>query len=312
MSSMQDSAVIRKFRIAIYLTSAALVIEIFSGIWSHSLALIADAAHVFTDLFALSLSLAVVYLSQYPPTEKRTYGWHRAEVFVAMINSGTLIFLSLWIIYEAYQRFFNPQDIRPVVMTIAAVAGMVINYIVVRVLGHKHGDEKDLNVKSAYWHVMGDLLSSIGVVAGAVVIWMTKLNIIDPVLSIGISLMIVYNAINILRDSTNILLEGVPRGMKVESIAEDIRKVKEIVNVHDIHVWAICSHITSLSCHIELDEGEHKKSADVVALVIGILKEKYGITHTTIQTECGEMSCKLEEVITNDLEHKGDEHDDED
>jgi cobalt-zinc-cadmium efflux system protein len=289
---------ISKLKFAIFLTSAIFLLELIGGIVSSSLALIADSMHVFMDVFALSLSLGAIILSQLPSTGTKTYGWHRLEILAAIVNGLFLIGISLFIFRRAYFRFFNPVHVEAVTMSVVAALGLLVNFIVLLKL--KGTGSGDLNLRSAYLHVLGDFSSSIAVVIGAVVIKWTGFMQIDSILSIFIAFLILYGAFRILLESGHILLEGVPRGIKLAEVADAIRNVNGVLDVHDLHIWSVCSHISSLSCHVDIKEEVNEKRDALINEISNLLKDKFAIRHSTIQTNC--LSCQ-KKIISQDLNH---------
>jgi len=286
----------RKLKFAIAFTSVVLVAEVAGGFYTNSLALLSDAAHVFMDLFSLVLSLTALYLAARPVSDTRTYGWHRAEVFAAFVNGVTLILIAVGIFYECYERFVSPQAIKTVEMMAIAFLGMVANLVVVlKLKGHNH---RDLNVHSAFLHVAGDFLSSVGVVAGGAVMYFTGWFVVDPLLSAAIGLLILYGSIRLVRESVHILLEGVPKGIDVADVADAVRGVEGVRDVHHLRIWSICSNILALSAHVLVN---HQKASDSDALVRRVnemLATRFGITDTTLQvdTEAEERDALLKEI----------------
>ena len=283
---------------SIALTGVIFVVELVVGFWSNSLALLSDAVHVFTDLVSLGLALFAIFLSALPATDTRTYGWHRSEVFAALINGVTLIVISGLILYEAYIRIMQPEPVKSVGMLAAAVLGLVVNVAVVhRLKGHGH---HDLNLHSAFLHVVGDALISVGVIAGAVIIYFTGWYMVDPLLSVIFSLVILGGAGRVLYDAAHILLEGAPKGLNINDVVNEIKKVEFVKDVHRMHVWSICSNITALSAHVLLDDdfkGDRKRIIDDINCR---LVSCYHINHTTLQLEMGE--CEFANLVC-DIAH---------
>lgn len=294
---LENTTLASKFRLVIGMTASIFFVELMGGIFSGSLALIADSMHVLMDVFALSLTLGAIILSQLPSTETRTYGWHRLEILAAIINGLFLLGVSLFIFKKAYYRLLNPHKVEAVSMSIIASLGLVINFIGLLKL---KGPSRDLNLRSAYLHVLSDLSSSIGVVMGALLIKWTGLVKIDSILSILIGFLILYGAFRLLMESGHILLEGVPRGIKLEEVARAIHGVKGVLDVHDLHLWSVCSHILSLSCHLDIEEEANEKRDTLVEEITNLLKIKFSIGHATIQTNC--LSCQ-KKIISQDLTH---------
>jgi cobalt-zinc-cadmium efflux system protein len=279
-----DRSISGRFTWAIILTSITLVAEVAGGFWTNSLALLSDAAHVFLDLFALVLSLAAIRLAAVPADDTRTFGWHRAEVFASFINGATVFLMAGGIFVEAIKRIGAPQEVKSLEMLVIAGVGLVMNLVSASALhGHSHDD---LNVRSAFLHVVGDAAASVGVIAGGVAMHFTGLYILDPLISLAIGGIILVGALRVLREATHILLEGVPRGMKVERVADDIRAVDGVADVHHLNVWTICSHILALSAHIDLKPEGRGGQSRVLRAIEEMLFARHHISHTTLQVEC--------------------------
>ncbi|MEE8186010.1 MAG: cation diffusion facilitator family transporter, partial [Thermodesulfobacteriota bacterium] len=221
-----------RFKLAIALTGAILLFEVLGSYLTNSLALASDAAHVFMDLFALSLSLFAIYLSEMPPTESKTYGWHRFEVFASFINGFLLIFISFVIFYEAYMRLLEPPPVKGAGVVVVATAGLLVNLFVAYLL--KEGSKRDLNVKSAFFHVVGDVIASIGVIVAGVIIYLTDLFIFDPIISFIIGIIIITGSIKIILESSHILLEGVPRNIDFNNVVNDINSIEGVSGIHSL------------------------------------------------------------------------------
>jgi cobalt-zinc-cadmium efflux system protein len=269
---------------AIMLTAVTLVAEIVGGIWSNSLALLSDAGHVFLDLFALILSLAAIRLAAQPANEQHSFGWHRAEILASLVNGLTVLIMAGVILYEGSRRLITPEEVKTVPMLVIAILGLVANLLAAKGLHTQSHD--DLNVRSAFLHVLGDAAASVGVIAGAVVMRYTGWYLIDPIISIAIGLLILVGAARVLRDAIHILMEGVPRGLSIEQIAESIRSVDGVADVHHLNVWAVCSHIIALSAHVDVDPEHDGERSQIVHTIEHELLHAFHITHTTIQLEC--------------------------
>lgn len=301
MQPHTQTGVERRFLLSIGLTLAIFAAELIGGFWTGSLALLSDAAHVIMDAAALLISFVALRLSSRPADDRHSYGYHRLEVIAALANGLTLAVVSIGIWSEAIQRFRDPQPVRGVEMLVIAVIGLVVNLVVARILhGHDHDEgsefaRKDLNVRSAFLHVVGDAVSSVGVIVAAGLIWLTDWLWVDPVVSILIGILIAFSAYRVLRGSLHILLEGVPEGLSVADIRTSIRGINGVEDIHDLHVWSICSGHPALSAHI-LTCAE---ANEVRQRVNQHLKETYGIEHTTLQMECAgetERLCGCEVV----------------
>lgn len=279
-----DASIAGRLRYAIALTSITLVAEVAGGLWTNSMALLSDAAHVFLDLFALLLSLGAIRLATMPPTDTRTFGLHRAEVFASFINGSTVLLISLGIFYESAGRLFHPEEVKSLPMLLIAALGLLMNLISAKALhGHSHDD---LNVRSAFLHVVGDAAASVGVIAGGVVMYYTGWYVLDALISMAIGMVIFAGSWRVIRESSHILLEGVPRGMSVAAVADDIRAVGGVADVHHLNIWTICSHILALSAHIEVVPEQRKAQARVLRTIEEMLLARHHISHTTLQVEC--------------------------
>lgn len=288
-----------KFVLSMILTAAILIAEVVGGLWTGSLALLSDAAHVFMDIFALALSYLALRLSALPADDRHTYGFHRLEVIAALINGVTLGWIAIEIFRESWVRWFNPQPIKSVEMLVIAVIGLVVNLIVAFVLGghtheHEHegedGEEaheeaEDLNVRSAYLHVLGDAVSSVGVIVAAALIWWTGWNWLDPLMSVFIGILIIVSSWRVLKSSLHILVEGVPEHLSIEKIGQSMAGADGVLDVHDLHVWSICSGQVALSAHI-LTADQKLTDGDGIMAELKTRLKKFGIEHTTIQFEC--------------------------
>jgi cobalt-zinc-cadmium efflux system protein len=287
----------KSMKIALIITLIFFLVEVAGGLLSGSLALISDAGHMFSDLLALILSLGAMTLALQLPTKERTYGYHRGEIFAAFINSLLLIAVSAGILWEAYQRLLNPAPVQGGLMLIVACIGLAANLGVMLLLHGSH----NLNVQSAFLHVIGDTVSSLAVIAAAVWISFTGQVIADPILSGIIAVLIVISAAKILRETIMILLQFTPQSVDFDAVVADMTSVKGVDGVHHVHLWSLCSDINVLDAHVyscEQDVGkiEHMK------LEIKERLKKYRILHSTLEFECNE--CRDFTLV----EHVGEEH----
>jgi len=245
-----DKSISKRLVFAIVLTAITLVAEVIGGFWSNSLALLSDAGHVFLDLFALALSLAAIKLAAQPPNELHSFGWHRAEVLASLINGLTVFLMAVGILYEGSKRLIAPEEVQTTPMLVIATLGLIANLLAAKGLhGHTHDD---LNVRSAFLHLLGDAAASVGVITGAVLMRYTGWYQADPIISIAIGLLILVGAGQVLREAVHILMEGVPRGMSVDQVADCILGIEGVAGVHHLNIWAVCSHIFALSAHLEI------------------------------------------------------------
>jgi cobalt-zinc-cadmium efflux system protein len=270
-------------RWSLIVTTLFVAVELAGGIQAHSLALLSDAGHNFTDALALGLAWAGVYLETKPADETKTYGYHRAGVLAAFVNALTLIGLSVWIFYEAVMRLRAPEAVHETTMIVVAGFGLVMNAgIMLALRGASHGD---LNVRGAFIHMLGDALGSVAIIAGALVIRFTGWQRVDPVLSILLALLIAYTAWDIVRESLNILLEGLPKGMNLGEVSAATRSIEGVLDVHDLHIWSLGSSTHALSCHVLIEDVPASCSDVILRRVNAMLLDKFEIGHTTIQFE---------------------------
>src|SRR6476659_4648400 len=269
-------------RVSLFVTSAYILLRVVAGIRAHSLALLSEAGHNLSDFVALLLSLVAVFLHSRPPNATHTYGYHRAGVLAALVNAGTLVIVSFLIFYEAFQRFQRPQPVHAGTMMWVAAAGVVMNGVIALMLFRT---DRDVNIRSALLHEIGDTLSTAAVIAGGWAILATGKYWIDPVLSVVIGVLILWSGFGIVRETLNILLEGTPRGMKLEQVEAAMRQIDGVNDVHDLHVWSIGSETRALSCHISIADIPLSASEKILRDVKECLLHNFKIAHTTIQFE---------------------------
>ena len=270
-------------RLAFFLTLIILVAEIAGGLLANSLALLSDAGHVVTDIFALGLAWFATVQAERPPNARKTFGYHRVGILAAMVNAITLIVIAFAILLEAVQRFQHPEKVQPHIMFIAAGIGIIINLFIGFGL---FKEANNLNVRAAMLHVFGDVGASAGVVVAGLIILVTGWTFVDPLISVGIAILIAVGAWHILRETTDILLESVPKGVSMPDLVKDMRSVKGIKDVHDLHVWSITSNMYALSCHALISDIPPSDSSVILHSLNSMLNEKYHIGHVTIQFEC--------------------------
>ena len=269
-------------RISLFVTLAYIVLLVVAGIRAHSLALLSEAGHNLSDFLALLLSLVAVYLQSRPPSATKTYGYHRAGVLAALINAGSLVVISFFIFFEAFRRLQNPEQVHAGMMMSVAAGGVVMNGGIALMLYRSGGD---INIRSALLHEVGDTLSTAAVIAGGWAILLTRQYWIDSALSFGIGALILWSSFGILRETMNILLEGTPRGVKLDRLEAAMRKVEGVNDVHDLHVWSIGSESHALSCHIAIADIPPSVSERILRDVKEVLHQDFRIDHTTIQFE---------------------------
>jgi len=258
------------------------VVELIAGIRANSLALISDSAHNFTDALSIVLAAIGLYLQSRPADSVKTYGYHRAGVLAAFINALTLVGISIFIFYEAWERFFHPHPVEEWTMLWVALGAVALNGGIMWSL-HRDKDH-DLNIRAAFVHMLGDALSSMAIVAGAVVIHFTRFNTIDPILSVLIGVLIIWSAWDIIKESLNVLLEGLPRGMDLSEVTQALMSVDGVIDVHDLHIWSLGSSAHALSCHVLIQDMPPSESTSILQRINDLLC-KFHIHHSTIQFE---------------------------
>jgi cobalt-zinc-cadmium efflux system protein len=270
----------KKLLIVFCLTVIYMIAEFVGGVLSNSLALMADAGHMLSDAAALGISVAAAWISLRPASFTKTYGYHRAEIFAALINGLALVIISSVIVYEAYLRVVNPPEVQAPLMIIVAFGGLVVNIIAASIL---HGSSQDnINVKGAFLHVLGDLLGSVGAVVAGFAIYFFDFYLADPIISFVIAALILLSAFRIIGESVNVLFEASPSHIDVEAVQNTLLALPNAKYVHHLHVWSISSGKVAMSVHIVVnDYGNHQILYDAR----NVLKEKFGINHSTIQIE---------------------------
>jgi cobalt-zinc-cadmium efflux system protein len=279
-----DSVTTRPLKITLVLVLVIMVAEIIGGILSNSLALLSDAGHMLTDALALGLSLFAMNLARRPATPTRTYGFHRAEIMAALANGTVLILVSVYIFYQAYQRFSALPAVKSPLMLAVAGIGLVANLIGMFLL--RRGSRRSINVRAAFWHVIGDTMSSVGVIIAGAIIYFTGWYLADPILAVVIGIVILWGAVRIVRESVDILLESVPGHVEIEKVTAAVKAVPGVEDLHDVHVWTITSGIYALSAHLSIADQTVSQSCDILTKVNQVLAENFNITHTTLQLEC--------------------------
>jgi len=275
---------VRSLRIALGLTAALLVVEVIGGILSNSIALLADAGHMLTDVAALALALFVAWFTKQPSTPQKTFGYLRWEILAAFVNGATLLLISAWILWEAVLRLRAPEPISGGLMLGVAVAGLIVNIIAARVL--VRGSSDNLNARGAYLHVLGDLLASVGTVAAAIAIRYTGWLVADPIASILTTVLIMRGAWLLVRESVDILLESTPAHIPVPAVRGQLEAIPGIESVHDLHVWAVTPAVVSMSAHcIVREPAQHQHVLEHIHDAMRL----FGIEHVTIQLERDEM-----------------------
>ncbi|MDD5191398.1 MAG: cation diffusion facilitator family transporter [Dehalococcoidales bacterium] len=298
----------RGLLIALAIVIVMMVAEIIGGLVSHSLALLSDAGHMMVDGLALTISIFALNLAQRPANTKRTFGYHRVEIMAALANGVILTLVSVFIFYEAYQRLRNPPEVRSGLMLTIAILGLAANLVGIWLL---HRDrEANLNIRGAFLHILGDTISSVGVIAGAIIIGITGKGITDPIIAIIIGGIILWGAFRLVKESADILMEAVPGHIQLDKVTAAIQGIPGVQSAHDLHIWTITSGIFALSSHIVVDDVLVSRSGEIVKDVNSLLEKQFNITHTTLQLEClkggavcESLVCEMRRPGENEKEH---------
>ncbi|MFO8164502.1 MAG: cation diffusion facilitator family transporter [Desulfatiglandales bacterium] len=270
--------------VVISITTGIMIAEIIGGLLANSLALLSDAGHMLTDILALGLSLAAMKFARRPPTPAKTFGFYRLEILAAFFNGMLLLVISLYIFYEAYHRLIDPREIKGLFMLLVAAIGLLANGVGIAVL--RKSVHSSLNVRSAFFHLVGDTVSSAGVIVGGIVIILTGWYVVDPIISILIGGLILRGAYSLVRESIDILLEATPKEIDVEEMLGDLVRIEGVKEVHHLHLWTITSGIYAMSSHVVIDDLLISKSTQILEEIEKLLQGKYSMEHITIQFEC--------------------------
>jgi cobalt-zinc-cadmium efflux system protein len=269
----------RSLLIVLLMTGTFMVIEVVGGLLTGSLALLADAGHMLTDVAALGLSAFAMWMAARPSTPEKSYGYHRAEILAAVTNAVVLLLLAIWILYEAYRRIFESPHVLGVPMLLIGFIGLAVNVASMKLLAGESASS--LNVRSAYLEVLSDAISSVGVILGGVTIWLTGWFLIDPLLSAGISVFIVWRTWALLTQSVHVLMEGVPTHLDAKEVGQAMAGVPGVKGIHDLHIWTITSGLEALSAHVVVPVGEDRDA--VLGRLQQLLRDRCGIDHVTLQ-----------------------------
>jgi len=271
----------RALAIALALAVSVVAIEVVGGILTGSLALVADAGHMVSDVVAVSVALVAIWLASRPASPQQTFGYQRAEVLAAAANGGVLLLVAAFVFWQAALRFGDPPDVESGPMLAIGVVGLLANVASAAVLQRR--ERESLNVRGAFYHVLGDLLGSVGVIVAGVVMLATGWYLADPLASVAIGLLIVYGAVRLLRESLTVLLEVVPGHIDTKEVEGAIKSTPGVLDLHDLHIWTVTSGMVALSCHCQLEDG--RESDRVLAELCDMLHDRFGIHHVTIQPE---------------------------
>jgi cobalt-zinc-cadmium efflux system protein len=297
-----------RLALALFITLAFVLVEAAAGYFANSLALLTDAAHNLTDVIALALSWYAVRLTLQPSNSQNTYGYHRAGILIALLNSTTLVIISLVIFYEAYQRFLSPPAVKAGIMIVVGLVAVIVNLVTALLV--RQGSEHDLNLRSAFVHLMSDVASTIGAVVAGVIIYFTQADWLDPFVSVLIGVLILYNAWGIVGESVEILLEATPRDLDMDILVRDIQQVDGVLGVHDLHVWSLTQNLRTMSAHIVTEDVAISKGAVIQSRVNELVSNHYNIAHATLQLESADcepdaLYCDLNGVVHATSEEMG-------
>lgn len=284
-----------KLKYGLLLSIVILIAEVIGGLVSNSLALLSDAGHVFSDIVALGLSWYGVRQAQRPSDHRMTFGYHRIGVIVAIVNAITIVIIAVIILYEAYNRFQQPPEVKSILMMSIAFVGLAANLLVTWWL--RKDQHNNINVRSAFWHALGDALASIAVIVGGLIILITGQFWVDPLISVLIALIIVFAASNILKEGLRVILEATPKNIDVLAMIEVLKRIPGVKDVHDVHVWSITSEIHAMNGHVMVEDISIKQSGELRSSIEKIAREQFHIEHITLQVEC--EKCDSKEVFCN-------------
>jgi len=287
----------KRLALSLGLTLAFVFVEAIAGFIGNSLALLTDAAHNFTDVIALGLSWYALKIAMQPANAGKTFGYHRVGILVALVNSTTLVLISLGIFYEAWRRFISPPEVDAPILVGVGIVAFFVNAGTAWLV--QRGSEHDLNLRSTFLHLMGDVLSTLGAVAAGIVIVFTKWNWLDPFISVLIGILIIWNAWGILRQTIHILLESAPENIDLPKMVADLLQVDGVRGVHDLHVWSISENLRVLSAHIVTDDIPISTGALIQRNLNEILVHNHNIQHATLQLEC--VCCKSSNLLFCDI-----------
>jgi cobalt-zinc-cadmium efflux system protein len=274
----------KKLLLILAFNMTLMVLEIVGGIVSNSLALLSDAGHMLTDSLAVFLSYLAIHWSRRPATHRKTFGYHRAEILVALANGVALLAIAGYIFYEAVLRFFHPQEIKTGILLAVALIGFAGNLFGLFILrGESHDN---INIRSAFSHILADTLSSVGVIVGGVIIWLTGWTLVDSLIGVLIGGIVLRGAVDLVMESGEILLEATPRDIDIAHLRREVSQIPGVEDLHDIHIWTIGSGMRALSAHVLTDDISTRESQEIACRIRALLGEKFNITHTTLEMEC--------------------------
>lgn len=271
-------------KITLVIVLVVMTAEVIGGVLSNSLALFSDAGHMLTDAFSLGLSIFAINIARRPTNQRKTYGYYRAEIMAALANGTILVLVAVYIFYEAFQRFFETSSVDVTTMLPIACIGLVANISGIFLLkGHSHAS---LNIRAAFWHIIGDTLSSVGVIIAGIIILATDSYMADPIIATIIACVILWGAIRIVREATDVLLESVPKNIEIDRVVDAVRSIPGVKDIHDVHIWTITSNVYAISAHLKIEDQMVSQSTEIVSAVNQLLAKDFNISHKTFQIEC--------------------------
>ena len=271
-----------------------MVVEFVGGLLTNSLALLSDSGHMLSDVSALALSLVAFWFAARPASPNKTYGYYRFEILAALFNGVTLFVIAGFIMWEAFQRFFDPPEVSSLSMILVALVGLIANLVSAVVLLRKGDVRNNLNLRSAYLHVLGDALGSVGAVAAGLIMLAFGWYVADPIISVVVALLILKSAWGVIKHTVHILMEGTPPTVDQDEVRRTLTGIEGVDDVHDLHIWTITSGLDSLSCHLLVEDAANHQA--ILQRAISLIEEKFKIEHTTIQIECSAIrhpECKV-------------------
>lgn len=274
--------------IALIITGSIMILEFFGGLFTNSLALLSDSGHMLSDAGALALSLVAMRFATRPPSPQKTYGFYRFEILAALFNGISLFIIAGFICWEAYERFMDPPTVASGSMMLIASIGLLANLLSAWSLMRKSDIHSNINVRSAYLHIIGDALGSVGAIVAGLLMWLFGWYIADPIVSVFVALLILKGAWQVIKTTIHVLMEGTPATINQQQVIQTLSSIDGVINVHDLHVWTITSGLDSLSCHLTIEDGADSQS--VLQQAITLIEEQFMIMHTTIQVEQSHIS----------------------
>ena len=295
-----------KLKFGIILSSLILVLEVSGGLIANSLALLADAGHVLADIVALSLSWYALKQAERPASHSMTFGYHRVGVLIAIVNALSIFAIAVIVFFEAFRRLQEPPDVNSPVMLVVAAIGLGVNLFVASWL--REEQKGNLNIRSAFWHALGDALASIGVIIGGFIILFTDIFIIDPIISMVIGIIIVLAAWSIFRDGLRVLMEATPKDIDIKKLVDNLKRITGVRDVHDVHVWSVSPEKHMMSCHVLIDDLRTSEADTIRSKIEKVLNEQFNIEHATLQMEC--RQCGNDDILCRVNIHKKESPDD--